>query len=152
MELERLIERLDSASGARGNHAGLETHYRLMDIESELIALQSGFIELREDALFTPFYIDSSAYELYWCEMKVTLVSDDVLNKKDRINRRALSWMDELREALTWVSIPTKDPLLPVQDVLRYIAFLKTSYVIKSEIVSAFSKEPVLENYYLSIY
>lgn len=152
MKLSRLIAEIESSSHSLGNHEREDVYYRLIDVESKLEKLQSQWIELDEDLLITPFYIDGGTYEMYWCEMNVSLIADGFQKQDNEINQEHTPWIRELREALTRILLPIDEPFLLVQDLLRYIVFLKTSYLVKCDIVSVFGKKPRLEKYYLAFY
>ena len=62
------------------------------------------------------------------------------------------SWSADLRRNLTIYETTRTDPVVSIAALKRYIEFLKYSYLVRSEIVSVFRKQPNLSNYYIAVY
>lgn len=150
MYLKEIFDSIDSGDVYPPEGSAGEYHYRLVSVEDVIKRTGNEMIELDDSVLITPFYIDEGAYELYSYEMNIVLV--DPAGFSDGSEGSLSRWLEELRENLTLLEIPQAKPFVSKDDLLRYFDFLKASYLLRCDVVSAFKKMPAIENLYLAVY
>lgn len=122
--------------------------YKLLDVESSFRCCSE--ICINEDVLITPFYVDESMYELHSFEMN--LIIEDGSGTHAGVNESMSRWLVELRKSLTLYKATSEKPYVPASVLQRYFEFLRSSYLVKSEIVTAFKKAPEIEKIFLAFY
>lgn len=149
MFLEEIIDDLRPNSEFSKHIEGGERYYKLLEIEKAIARNEVDEIQVSDDGiLLTPFYIDDGIYELYFYEMNINVVN---CIRKAKGEDEFDSWADELRKSLTVYDVSQDNPVVPKSIFEDYFSYLKTSYLVKSDIVAVFKKKPEMDKLYITI-
>lgn len=144
---QQIISSLNQNPKTIGEIGVGEIYYSLLEFERALFDSEDDYLRLEEEVLLTPFYLDNGAYELYFFEMNIVFSDSNII-----ASTNGDTWSANLRRNLTVCAMTRANPTIPKKELYRYIEFLKYSYLVRSEIVSVFRKQPNLSNYYVAIY
>lgn len=144
---QQIISSLNQSPSTIGKLGEGEIYYNLLEFERTLSESEGDYLRLEEEVLLTPFYLDNGTYELYFFEMNIVFADSNsfALTNDD-------TWGTNLRKNLTVYKMTRANPTISKKDLYRYIEFLKYSYLVRSEVVSVFRKQPDLSNFYIAIY
>ncbi len=143
----QMLSALDHDPSTVGEVGKGEVYYSLLAFERIILKVEGDRLRLDEEVLLTPFYLDNGTYELHFYEMNIVFEDSSVIASKI-----GDSWSADLRRNLTIYETTRTDPVVSIAALKRYIEFLKYSYLVRSEIVSVFRKQPNLSNYYIAVY
>lgn len=127
------------------------TNYlKLIEIDEAFNRVAPDKLELDSSLLITPFYIDKGIYELFYYEMNLQLIENP--SNENQSCDDVSTWLIELWDSLTLHKVSKDNPFITKEVFLKYFEFLKTSFLIKSDIVRAFRCKPQIDKLYLAFY
>lgn len=120
ISFEEIIKRVPNGTGISKREG--ELLFGLIDLEQALLQERNDKIEIKDNILLTPFYIDGDIYELYSYEMN--LVFEQPSNTFNCESKGGISfWLEKLQSNLTLYKIHPENPYVPKIQFEKYFRF-----------------------------